>query len=208
MNGFLESRGRPSRVGEGDTELMRSRMVLRSPRSPEPGAPETPPSPFALPALPWAGNQQLLGKPLTQREIEVLETIRDGATNKQTAFALQMSEQTAKNHMSSILAKLGVPDRTAAVIRAGQRGLLSLSLPVAGMPIPALLEVERRLVDVSTLVARLLEEVRSAHAAAMQPSPIRPASTCSIDGCDEARAPYAGRGRPPTKCEGHRRVAA
>ena len=50
--------------------------------------------------------------PLSPREVEILDNIARGMTNKQVAYALSISEQTVKNHMSSILRKLSVNDRT------------------------------------------------------------------------------------------------
>jgi DNA-binding NarL/FixJ family response regulator len=56
--------------------------------------------------------------PLSPREVEILDNIAQGMTNKQVAYALSISEQTVKNHMSSILRKLSVNDRTQAVVYA------------------------------------------------------------------------------------------
>ena len=59
---------------------------------------------------------------LTDREREVLACIVDGMTNKQAAHALGISEKTVKTHVSHLLAKLGVRDRTqAAVLGVGGR---------------------------------------------------------------------------------------
>jgi DNA-binding NarL/FixJ family response regulator len=57
-------------------------------------------------------------RPLSPREVEILDNIAKGMTNKQVAYALSISEQTVKNHMSSILRKLSVNDRTQAVVYA------------------------------------------------------------------------------------------
>lgn len=65
--------------------------------------------------------------PLTEREIQVLELIVRGLANKQIAYALNISEGTTKNHVKSILGKLGVPDRTQAATAAIQRGFVHLS---------------------------------------------------------------------------------
>ncbi|GAC1394363.1 MAG: response regulator transcription factor [Polyangiales bacterium] len=61
---------------------------------------------------------------LTRREIEVLRLMASGASNREIALALGAAEGTIKNHASSILAKLGVRDRTRAVLRALELGLL------------------------------------------------------------------------------------
>ena len=60
--------------------------------------------------------------PLSPREVEILDNIARGMTNKQVAYALTISEQTVKNHMSSILRKLSVNDRTQAVVYAMKQG--------------------------------------------------------------------------------------
>lgn len=60
--------------------------------------------------------------PLSEREIEVLERIAAGSSNKEIADALGISTQTVKNHISSILRKLSLNDRTQAVIFALRRG--------------------------------------------------------------------------------------
>jgi len=64
--------------------------------------------------------------PLSPREVEVLDTIAQGNTNKQVAYALSISEQTVKNHMSSILRKLSVNDRTQAVVYAMRQGWIRM----------------------------------------------------------------------------------
>lgn len=60
--------------------------------------------------------------PLSPREMEVLVLTTKGASNKEIASALSISRQTVKNHMSSVLRKLGVEDRTQAAILALRRG--------------------------------------------------------------------------------------
>ena len=61
---------------------------------------------------------------LTHREIEVLRLIATGATNREVADALVISEGTVKNHLANIFSRLGLRDRTQAVIYARERGLL------------------------------------------------------------------------------------
>jgi DNA-binding NarL/FixJ family response regulator len=60
--------------------------------------------------------------PLTPREMEVLEQIIEGLSNKGIAYRLGISKQTVKNHVTSILAKLNLSDRTQAAIYALRRG--------------------------------------------------------------------------------------
>ncbi|HEX3581486.1 MAG TPA: response regulator transcription factor [Thermoanaerobaculia bacterium] len=61
---------------------------------------------------------------LTGRETEVVRLMAGGFSNKEIAHALRTAEGTIKNHVSNILAKLGARDRTRAVLRALERGLL------------------------------------------------------------------------------------
>jgi len=73
-----------------------------------------------------AGGEPVFA-PLSPRELEILASIAKGMTNKQAAYALSISEQTVKNHMSSILRKLSVNDRTQAVVYAMKQGWIALS---------------------------------------------------------------------------------
>jgi DNA-binding NarL/FixJ family response regulator len=61
---------------------------------------------------------------LTLREVEVLRLIAAGATNREIARRLGVSEGTVKNHVSSILSRLGLRDRTQAAIYAHDHRLL------------------------------------------------------------------------------------
>jgi DNA-binding NarL/FixJ family response regulator len=63
---------------------------------------------------------------LSAREVQVLEQIVGGLANKQIAYALGIAEHTVKNHVKSILSKLGVQDRTQAATAAIQRGIIHL----------------------------------------------------------------------------------
>jgi DNA-binding NarL/FixJ family response regulator len=62
--------------------------------------------------------------PLSQREIQVLELVAAGTTNREAATRLFITEATVKTHLLNIYAKLGVSDRAAAVAEAFNRGLL------------------------------------------------------------------------------------
>ncbi len=62
---------------------------------------------------------------LTEREVEVLRLVAAGYSNREVASALHLAEGTVKNHVSSVLLKLGVRDRTRAVLRALELGLVS-----------------------------------------------------------------------------------
>ena len=63
-------------------------------------------------------------EPISQRELEVLELIAQGASNRSAAARLFISEATVKTHLMHIYDKLGVNDRAAAVAEAFNRGLL------------------------------------------------------------------------------------
>jgi DNA-binding NarL/FixJ family response regulator len=80
-----------------------ARRVLRPPRQ----LPEGPP-----------------GAPLTPREYQVLLLVAEGLSNKHVARRLEISEHGAKRLVSCVLAKLNCPNRTLAVVRAIERGLL------------------------------------------------------------------------------------
>jgi len=62
--------------------------------------------------------------PLTERETEILRLMAGGYSNKEIANALSVAEGTVKNHVSSILSKLGVRDRTRAVLKAFEIGAI------------------------------------------------------------------------------------
>jgi len=62
---------------------------------------------------------------LTKRELEVLQLIAEGFSNRELAQALTISEKTVKKHVSSILSKLNLADRTQAAIYAYKHGLVS-----------------------------------------------------------------------------------
>ncbi|HEY3363805.1 MAG TPA: response regulator transcription factor [Symbiobacteriaceae bacterium] len=64
------------------------------------------------------------GHPLTQREIQILELVADGATNRDIAAKLFLSENTVKNHLKHILSKLQIQNRAQAVAWALREGLL------------------------------------------------------------------------------------
>lgn len=65
-----------------------------------------------------------LSEPLSHREQEVLRCLAEGMSNKEIGRRLTISEGTVKNHMSQVLGKLQVLDRTQAALRARELGLL------------------------------------------------------------------------------------
>ena len=67
--------------------------------------------------------------PLSGREMEVLTNVTKGMSNKEIAKTMGISHQTVKNHVTSILRKLGVEDRTQAAIYALRRGWVRLNQP-------------------------------------------------------------------------------
>jgi DNA-binding NarL/FixJ family response regulator len=69
------------------------------------------------------------GAALSERELDVLAQVAKGASNKEIAHALHISEATVKSHLLHIFAKLEVNDRTEAVTLALQRGILHFTQP-------------------------------------------------------------------------------
>jgi DNA-binding NarL/FixJ family response regulator len=71
-------------------------------------------------------DRAMSGPPVTEREIQVLRLVAAGMTNKEIAAELFIAEGTVKTHLNSIHEKLGVRDRTEAVMVAVRRGILRL----------------------------------------------------------------------------------
>ncbi len=63
---------------------------------------------------------------LTNREIEILKLLANGMANKQIAYRLKISEKTVRNHVSNMYEKLGIYDRSQAVLYAVKKGLVEL----------------------------------------------------------------------------------
>lgn len=70
--------------------------------------------------------ERMTGSELTSRELEVLQQIVAGKSNKEIGTHLNISEATVKSHINNILSKLGVTDRTQAATTALQRGIVHL----------------------------------------------------------------------------------
>jgi DNA-binding NarL/FixJ family response regulator len=81
---------------------------------------------FELADMGADGDLGALLLPLSPREMEILQFIAQGKSNKEIAYELGISRQTVKNHMTSILRKLAVNDRTQAAIYALRRGWIRL----------------------------------------------------------------------------------
>jgi DNA-binding NarL/FixJ family response regulator len=71
-------------------------------------------------------STKVLPDPLSPREIEILQHVATGASNKEIADQLVISEGTVKNHLSSILSKLNVRDRMQAVLKAKEYGIITI----------------------------------------------------------------------------------
>jgi DNA-binding NarL/FixJ family response regulator len=67
---------------------------------------------------------QTLADPLSERELGVLKLLAAGCSNKEIGAKLSITEGTVKNHMTNVLGKLGVLDRTQAALRARELGLI------------------------------------------------------------------------------------
>jgi DNA-binding NarL/FixJ family response regulator len=72
------------------------------------------------------GDEGQFFAPLSPREMEILELVIQGMSNREIAYHLGISHQTVKNHMTSILSKLGVADRTQAAVYALRHGWVPL----------------------------------------------------------------------------------
>lgn len=81
---------------------------------------------YLPPSIAAALAAQLPRPDLSARELEVLNLIVQGLSNKQIGLTLNIAEHTVKNHVKSILAKLDVEDRTQAATAAIQRGIVHL----------------------------------------------------------------------------------
>jgi DNA-binding NarL/FixJ family response regulator len=122
-SGFLLKRTRPDEmvqairlVAHGDTLLfpaaIRQLVAGRSAAGRRTGA--------------WSSGAQALTASLTEREAEVLRLMATGLSNAEIAARLRVSAETVKTHVSNVLAKLGVRDRTQAVIAAYESAFITL----------------------------------------------------------------------------------
>jgi two-component system nitrate/nitrite response regulator NarL len=75
---------------------------------------------------PRPASAPLLAEPLTPREVEVLQLVAEGLTNRRIGERLGISEHTAKFHVNAILGKLGAQSRSEAVAQAARLGLVLL----------------------------------------------------------------------------------
>jgi DNA-binding NarL/FixJ family response regulator len=71
------------------------------------------------------GISESLPVPLTERELDVLQALARGLSNREIAGQLVITEGTVKNHVSSLIDKMGVRDRTQAVLKGQELGLIS-----------------------------------------------------------------------------------
>ncbi len=80
------------------------------------------PSPAISP--PSSSTPSPLLEPLSERELEILRHLAQGASNREIANTLYITEGTVKNHITNILGKLGVRDRTQAALKAREMGMI------------------------------------------------------------------------------------
>lgn len=73
---------------------------------------------------PATGRPIQMVEPLSERELEILRQVAAGDSNKEIAVRFYITEGTVKNHVTNILGKLGVRDRTQAALRAREMGLI------------------------------------------------------------------------------------
>ena len=84
-------------------------------------------SEFSRISRPTSKNiENFMPDPLSPREIEIIRLVATGASNKEIADKLVISEGTVKNHLSSILSKLSVRDRMQAVLKAKELGIITI----------------------------------------------------------------------------------
>lgn len=79
---------------------------------------------FARLSRKTVGTGNSVIEPLSERELEILRLIAKGASNREIAGALFLAEGTVKNHVSNILGKLEIRDRTQAALEAKDTGLI------------------------------------------------------------------------------------
>jgi DNA-binding NarL/FixJ family response regulator len=79
---------------------------------------------FARLTAPTAGADDSIVEPLSERELEILRLVASGQSNREIAGTLFLAEGTVKNHVSNILGKLKVRDRTQAAFKAKEIGLI------------------------------------------------------------------------------------
>jgi DNA-binding NarL/FixJ family response regulator len=81
---------------------------------------------FGNAILPHARAIVQMIEPLTARELEVLQLLAAGLTNKEIAARIDVTNHTVKFHVNGILGKLGASTRTEAVVEAAKRGIIAV----------------------------------------------------------------------------------
>ncbi len=130
--GDVARRARMNLVAPGTGILVSPRLRYPPPEPPAPrhGPRANPPgSPLPRAAVPEPTRSSL---PLTRRQKEVLNLLAQGLSNRRIGRALHITEQTVKAHLHMVYHKLGVADRTEAVVIALRQGLCSA--PAQGGP--------------------------------------------------------------------------
>jgi DNA-binding CsgD family transcriptional regulator len=132
------------------------------------------------------------GARLSSREVEVIEAIGQGMTNKVVGEALGISEQTVKNHMSSILRKLGAETAANAVWLYFERrfGVSDEAIAAAEY----FDQVERLLVALRRDINQLVGQVRKGRALQAAPAPATKLELVDVDGQTIVRNRFRDRG--------------
>jgi DNA-binding NarL/FixJ family response regulator len=113
-SGFLHRGGDAGQLAAG-LRAVASGLLVFEPQFAAPGVLRVPPD-----------DSEEEVEPLTPREMEVLQLLAQGVTNRAIGYELQISEYTVKFHVNSIMRKLAAQSRTEAVVRATRLGLIVL----------------------------------------------------------------------------------
>jgi NarL family two-component system response regulator LiaR len=131
---------------------------------------------------------------LTPRETDVLKALARGRSNREIARSLSVTEETVKSHVSSILAKLGLADRTQAAIYALQHHLVPLDQALESLPRPAVVGGAARLYLADVLLRPYLHGADRPHQAFPERSELvlDPHRHAGREGAGDQAVPFQG----------------